>query len=93
MIAITDTGTGMAPGSRLRSVLHHQNRGKGTGLDLSQVYGFIKQSKGHIKIYSEPGSSTAVKMYLPRHMGDSVEVRDRATADRRALATATKSSL
>jgi PAS domain S-box-containing protein len=69
LVAISDTGIGMSP-ELLEKVFHPffttKENGKGTGLGLSMVYGFIKQSGGHISIYSEVGHGTSVKMYLPR---------------------------
>jgi PAS domain S-box-containing protein len=72
LIAITDTGAGMPPDIIAKAFdpfFTTKEVGKGTGLGLSMVYGFVKQSGGHVKIYSEVGHGTTVKVYLPRHAG------------------------
>lgn len=74
-LAITDTGCGIAPeviDRVLEPFFTTKAEGEGTGLGLSMVYGFIKQSGGHVKIYSEVGQGTTIRLYLPRSRREEV---------------------
>ena len=76
MLAVTDTGTGMSPDVMEQAFdpfFSTKREGEGTGLGLSMAYGFVKQSGGHIRLYSEVEEGTTVRVYLPRSTGTAVE--------------------
>lgn len=75
-VCVTDTGVGMTPEVQARAFdpfFTTKPLGEGTGLGLSMIYGFARQSGGQVRIYSEPGEGTTICIYLPRHYGDAVE--------------------
>ncbi len=77
LVALTDSGSGMPPDVAAKAFdpfFTTKPVGQGTGLGLSQVYGFVRQSGGHVAIYSEPDRGTTVRLYLPRHFGDAAEL-------------------
>ena len=87
LIAVTDTGVGMTPDVIAKAFdpfFTTKAVGKGTGLGLSQVFGFIRQSGGHVKIYSEVGQGTSVKVYLPRNYGEAALPERRDTTQHAA---------
>ena len=73
-ICVSDTGTGMTPDVLARAFdpfFTTKPAGQGTGLGLSTIYGFARQSSGQVRIYSEVGQGTSVHLYLPRHLGEA----------------------
>jgi CheY-like chemotaxis protein len=85
LISVTDTGTGMTPdviAKAFEPFFTTKAVGRGTGLGLSQVFGFVRQSGGHVKIYSEVGLGTTLKVYLPRYYGTADAAMPHIVSDR-----------
>ena len=82
MLSVSDTGSGMSPDVIAKAFdpfFTTKPVGRGTGLGLSQIFGYMKQTGGHVSIYSEPGQGTTVKLYLPRQHADVSDTPRRHT--------------
>jgi PAS domain S-box-containing protein len=76
-VSVSDTGIGMSPETLSKAIdpfFTTKPIGEGTGLGLSVIYGFVKQSRGHLRLYSELGRGTTVKLYLPRARQDAIDL-------------------
>lgn len=83
-LTVTDSGTGMTPATIAKAFdpfFTTKPIGQGTGLGLSMIYGFVKQSSGHIRIHSEVGVGTTVMIYLPRYAGEVARAVDASTSN------------